>query len=546
MCPRTTDYFDKWATDWGTKNGLKVTVDHVPTNTVVTKASADVAIKGGHDLTQLQFPTDVHLFTENLVDVSAAATYLDKKYGGYIDAAKKIAMVNGVWKGVPDFVIPYPGIYRKDYFDAAGVTKPVDTWDDLLKAGTALKKAGHPVGLAINQGSFDSSSHLNSILYGFGGKWIEADGKTIAINSQETKDAINYVVQLYNNAMTPEVLGWDDSGNNLLLASGAGSFIMNPISAYLSSKKEIQDACLFSLPPAGPKGRFMVASGPYSWGVWNWSKQQGAAQQLIVDHMDDWLNGTKANQGYELPTLKFVAQEADAGAQRCAEVQHPARHDQRSEHGDLRLSRPAGHERRAGQQHLPCQPDVREGRQWREAGGRHQIRRRSTEDDLQVAESTRQPPRRRCGEGAVALNPCPYFCRCLCPSHCRCLCYRYCRWRVVGWAPLGQERPGPAGLGLRVQRQSEAGWSAGLPLAAGRLASARGARSGSACSRAASALVRREARSRRWRTLRSPPTRRAWEHGARSRSSGQPESRPGRATHTARRRAPGAAPAAVS
>ncbi len=300
--PAYDDYFDKWATDWGTKNGLKVTVDHVPTNTVVTKAAADVAIKGGHDLTQLQFPTDDHLFAENLVDVSGPATYLEKKYGGYIAAAKDVAMVNGVWRGVPDFVIPYPGIYRKDYFDAAGITKPVDTWDDLLKAGTALKKAGHPVGLGINQGSFDSSSHMNSILYGFGGKWIEKDGKTIAINSPETKDAINYVVELFKNAMTPEVLGWDDSGNNLLLASGAGSFIMNPISAYLSSKKEIQDASLFSLPPAGPKGRFMVASGPYSWGVWNWSKQQGAAQQLIVDHMDDWLNGQKANQGYELPT----------------------------------------------------------------------------------------------------------------------------------------------------------------------------------------------------------------------------------------------------
>ncbi len=300
--PAFDEYFDKWATDWGTKNGLKVTVDHVPTNTVVTKASADVAIKGGHDLTQLQFPTDAHLFAENLVDVSGPAKYLETKYGGYIDAAKQVAMVDGVWKSVPDFVIPYPGIYRKDYFDAAGITKPVDTWDDLLKAGTALKKMNHPVGLAINQGSFDSTSHMVSILLGFGGKWIEKDGKTIAINSPETKDAINYVVELYKNAMTPEVLGWDDSGNNLLLASGAGSFIMNPISAYLSSKKEIQDVSLFSLPPAGPKGRFMVASGPYSWGVWNWSKQQGAAQQLIVDHMDDWLNGQKANQGYELPT----------------------------------------------------------------------------------------------------------------------------------------------------------------------------------------------------------------------------------------------------
>ena len=301
--PAYDEYFDKWATDWGTKNNLKVTVDHVPTNTVVTKAAADVAIKGGHDLTQLQFPTDPHVFTENLVDVSGVAKYLDQKYGGFIDAAKQVSLIDGVWKSVPDFVIPYPGIYRKDYFDAAGVTKPVDTWDDLLKAGTALKKGGHPVGLGINQGSFDSNSHLISILLGFGGKWVEKDGKTIAINSPETKAAVEYVVELYKNAMTPEVLAWDDSGNNLLLTSDVGSFILNPISAYLSAKQEIQDKSLFSLPPAGPKGRFMVASGPYSWGVWNWSKQPGAAQQLIVDHIDDWLNGTKANKGYELPTL---------------------------------------------------------------------------------------------------------------------------------------------------------------------------------------------------------------------------------------------------
>ena len=105
-----TDYFDKWAADWGTKNGLKVTVDHVPTATVVTKAAADIAIKGGHDLTQLQEATTPHLYADNLIDVSATANYLDKKYGGFIAAAKQTGQVNGVWKAVPDFVIPYPAI----------------------------------------------------------------------------------------------------------------------------------------------------------------------------------------------------------------------------------------------------------------------------------------------------------------------------------------------------------------------------------------------------------------------------------------------------
>src|SRR3954447_15792045 len=52
--PAYDEYFDKYAQDWGKQNNVQVTVDHVPTDSVVTKAAAEVAANSGHDLTEVE------------------------------------------------------------------------------------------------------------------------------------------------------------------------------------------------------------------------------------------------------------------------------------------------------------------------------------------------------------------------------------------------------------------------------------------------------------------------------------------------------------
>ncbi len=55
--------------------------------------------------------------------------------------------------------------------------------------------------------------------------------------------------------MTPEVLAWDDASNNRLLASGRGSWIHNPISAYRTiegQNKELADKIYVSALAEGP------------------------------------------------------------------------------------------------------------------------------------------------------------------------------------------------------------------------------------------------------------------------------------------------------
>ena len=48
--PAFDTWFDKFAHDWGEKNGIAVTVDHIPEQNIAARAAAEVAAGAGHDL----------------------------------------------------------------------------------------------------------------------------------------------------------------------------------------------------------------------------------------------------------------------------------------------------------------------------------------------------------------------------------------------------------------------------------------------------------------------------------------------------------------
>ena len=56
-------------------------------------------------------------------------------------------------EGVPDFLVPFSGHYRKDVFKKAGFEKAPDTWDDLVTTAQKTKAAGNPVGTSLAQNS---------------------------------------------------------------------------------------------------------------------------------------------------------------------------------------------------------------------------------------------------------------------------------------------------------------------------------------------------------------------------------------------------------
>lgn len=301
-------WFDKFATDWGNTNNVKVRVDHIPHPQLPARHSSEIAAQAGHDI--IQFNGSVgggaNLYFKHLEDLNDVVEKLSTEKGGWSEFAKKTNQVSGVWKTFPDFFIRFPILYREDLWAEVGMPKGPDTWEELLEGGRKLKAKGFPGGIGYaNHG--DSNSSLHAILWSYGAKVNEADGKTVAINSKETREALRLGKALFDEAMPPEVLAWDDSANNTLLASGKGSWIHNPISASLSIKNDknldLYNKISVGNTPKGPADR-KTYTPPISFGVWKFANNRDAAKAFLAHYGANWMEGYKASVSYDEPQLK--------------------------------------------------------------------------------------------------------------------------------------------------------------------------------------------------------------------------------------------------
>jgi multiple sugar transport system substrate-binding protein len=163
--------------------------------------------------------------------------------------------------------------------------------------------------------SADANHILRGIIWSWGGKLVEEDGKTVAINSKETVEAFKFIKALYEDAMTEEVLAWDDRNNNVCLNSGKCAMILNPTSAYNSARKDnalipgtdkpIHEVINHIIPPKGPVGRHMSAANQ-TFGVWKWSPVADIAKEFLDFHFqkEQQRKHLEASLGYNQPFLK--------------------------------------------------------------------------------------------------------------------------------------------------------------------------------------------------------------------------------------------------
>lgn len=304
--PAYDDWLNSFTKDWGDKNGVTVKVDHVRNADLPARFAAEASAGAGHDLIEFQAVIQTHTYEQNLVDVSDVADAVSKKYGGWIDMAKNVGLVNGTWRATLSYFIAQPNIYRKDYFDDAGVPYP-DDYMTLLDSSKKLKAAGHPCGQAMSNCN-DGNHNWRSVLYSFGATETSPDGKTITINSPETLAALKFGQQLFNDGMTDEVFSWDDSSNNLLILSGRGSWIDNATSVYITAKNQAPDVAEhleIALNPKGPgdKGGRRNVVDPNAWAIWKFSQNADTAKAFLLAWYDAWQDWGKASSGYNSPPL---------------------------------------------------------------------------------------------------------------------------------------------------------------------------------------------------------------------------------------------------
>jgi multiple sugar transport system substrate-binding protein len=279
--------------------GIKLRIDYVAHPQQPAKYASEVQTQAGHDLVEMRmhFPW---LYEPQLADVSDLVTELEKKHGKVLSSGYEAAHVKNVWRAVPMYHGMFTPCYREDLFKKAGLKIP-DTWEDLYVVGKELKKMGNPIGIPISQ-NYDSISTAGAVLWCHGAKEIDKDGKTVAINSRETAEVVEWYRKVYRDCMEPEVLSWTDASNNESLQQGKAGWIHNPVSAYIVAKQKklpTADTINHHRSLGGPAGRHET-DVPRSIGIWKFSKNAALAKEWIRyligrrEVYDEWIMAADA------------------------------------------------------------------------------------------------------------------------------------------------------------------------------------------------------------------------------------------------------------
>ena len=214
-------------------------------------------------------PPDVTRYTQaqaalyrsqgHLIEVTDIVEKMQQVPGGLFDASLNAVMYKGKAYSVPQSVGPSPLVARMDLLEAAKVDPP-KTWDELIEVCKRLQKPPKLTGFGMCLGLHtDTDNNVMNVIWAYGGKLVEADDKTVALNSPGTVQAVKLIADMYHkHKIIPKgAISWDNQGNNKAFQSRQVIFVLNPTSIYAhlaESDKELYDVTGLLPVPAGPAG----------------------------------------------------------------------------------------------------------------------------------------------------------------------------------------------------------------------------------------------------------------------------------------------------
>jgi len=271
--------------------GITLKVETVNANDLQSRITSAIQSGAGADII-MALGNWPQLYAASLADSSDVAEEIGKAQGGYYDVSRRVATVGDKWIGVPWTVGGGLIAYRKSWFQEVGYDKFPEDWNTFREAGKKLKAKGRPIGQTAGHTFGDAPGWWYPFLWSFGGKEVEADGKTVVLNSKETVESIKFAVALWKDTMDEGGLAWDDTNNNRAFLSQTISATNNGASIYIEAKKkpetyltekgtpmwqDIRHADIPKGPAAGP----FNLPGTFTDMVMGYSKNQKAAKDFL-------------------------------------------------------------------------------------------------------------------------------------------------------------------------------------------------------------------------------------------------------------------------
>src|SRR5256714_1460569 len=291
--------------------GFTIKLETIGLNDLQARATAAIQTGAGPDIIMI-FDNKAQLYADSVADVSAVCEAIGSSQGGYYDLAKANTHDGSKWIAVPYCIIGAMVAYRKSWFDEIGVTKFPETWEEYRDAGKKLKAKGHPLGQTLGHTVGDAPAFAYPYLWSWGGREVEADGKTVNLNAKETIESVKFMTAFWKEAHDEGGLAWDDTNNNRAFLSGTISSTLNGASIYLEAKRKpttymsekgtpLWEDILHSPLPKGPAGQFGYHL-PMSNMLMGYSKNQKAAKDFLrwITSKEVYQRWFNSQQGYSV------------------------------------------------------------------------------------------------------------------------------------------------------------------------------------------------------------------------------------------------------
>src|SRR5437660_8041110 len=297
---------------------IKLTIETINANDIQARITSSVQSGSGPDIV-CALNNWAQLYGESLADVTDVAEELGKAQGGFYETSKVVANDGKRWIAVPWSIVGLQIAYRKSWFEEIGYSggKFPETWEALREAGKKLKALGRPVGQTLGHTFGDAPAFAYPYLWSWGGKEVEADGKTVVLDSKETIESVKFMVAFWKDAFDEGGMSWDDAGNNRAFLANTISSTSNGASIYLLARskpdtyetetnKPIKDDTFHSPLPKGPAGQFSYHV-PFSNIVPAYTKNQKAAKDFLRWFQSKEIYGEwfTSQQGFSVGTTKM-------------------------------------------------------------------------------------------------------------------------------------------------------------------------------------------------------------------------------------------------
>ena len=181
--------------------GIKINVEPVDGLTIQARITSSVQSGSGPDII-CALNNWAQLYGESVVDVSDVAEEIGKAQGGFYETLKAVANDGSKWIAVPFTIVGAQIVNRTSWWREIGydAEKYPQTWDEWRAAGKQLKAKGHPLGQTLAHAFGDANAFWYPYLWSWGGKEVEADGKTVVLNSKETIESVKFAVGFWKDA----------------------------------------------------------------------------------------------------------------------------------------------------------------------------------------------------------------------------------------------------------------------------------------------------------------------------------------------------------